>query len=238
MKKQIIIIIHYRAAYTHKTSSLSAEGVLSLTLPGKPQLSPQPFYGTGLTDYSRTLARTFTEWFWIAFSFQQQVNCDNDNQNDNAEESCKNSQFNGLHGIQLSQGVYRHPTYTTESTDPISEEHGDLENIIWVHQKPFYLDSILRFTIYDPIQEKTITISPGQNQVQLNHKVNIVSDDKRISLTYLPLSQLPTELSTPIFSGRLYHTYGVYSGYIIGNNNEKVEFNNIPGVFEDHYAKW
>jgi hypothetical protein len=211
-----------RAAYTHKTSSLFAQGSLSLSF--QSPVSFKQFSGTGLTDFSRTLARSFTEWFWVAFSLNQPSNCDAD--------VCDSS-MNGLHGIQLSQGVYRYPPHSpTPSKNPM----GDLENIIWIHQRPLYLNSNLIFSVIS--EDKKTIMSPGQNQLQMGRKVEIRSEDGRIQLTYVPIAQMPTELSTPIFSGCLLHSYGVYSGSIVGLNEERVEFVNVPGIFEDHYAKW
>jgi hypothetical protein len=210
-----------RAAYTHKTSSLFAQGSLSLST--QSPVSLKPFSGTGLTDFSRTMARAFTEWFWVAFSLNQPTNCDAD--------VCDS--VNDLHGVQLSQGVYRHPPHSpTPSKDPV----GDLENIIWIHQKPFYLNSNLIFSVFS--EDKKTIMSPGQNQLQMGRKIEIHSEDGRIQLTYVPIAQMPTELSTPIFSGCLLHSYGVYSGSIVGLNEERIEFVDVPGIFEDHYAKW
>jgi hypothetical protein len=191
------------------------------------------FRGTGLTDYSRTMARSFTEWFWVAFSFNQEVSC---NSND---KTCSASQEkgHGLHGIQLSQGVYRYPPNSPTSQGSNSETNGDVENIIWIHQKPFYLNSFLKFTVFGSDGEE-IDAHPGQNQLQIGQVMNIVSFDGRVKLTYTAVSQMPTELSTPIFSGKLLHTYGVYSGQLRGVNDEVVTFKNIPGILEDHYAKW
>jgi hypothetical protein len=217
-----------RVAYTHKTSSLSAHGMISRT--SSSPSSFQSFLGAGLTDFSRTMARSFTEWFWVAFSFQQAAKtC--------LSETCDSSPSSGnaLHGVQLSQGVYRHPPHSPTSTLPTAPI-GDLENIIWIHQKPFYLNSPLLFTV--TFEGKQIPIFPGQNQLQMEREIVIASEDGRVQLTYLPITQMPTELSTPIFSGSLLHSYGVYSGHIIGEGGERITFEGVPGIFEDHYAKW
>ena len=175
----------------------------------------------GLSDYTLSMARRFTEWFWVAISFQM-------NENDETGSTC---------GLQLSDGVYK-------SAENASDAVINLENIMWIDQDMYLLNCSLQFS--DALTGDII--SPGQRQVVIGRDIRISSGCitgnqllASVNLLYTPLAQMPTSVSTPIFYGSLLHTYGIYSGSFSINGTSSMKtcaLKNIPGIFEDHYAHW
>jgi hypothetical protein len=197
-----------------------------------------------------------------------------DDSNTDVVGSCQLSNGTGFHGVQFSQGVYRPLTHSRPHTHrqespkdgptgSSKRHHGDLENIIWIDQQAYYIDSSLSFHFIDtdtsPIgtsssadsaggnMKKASTMkkaSPGQGHLQMGRSFYITSEDGNVNLTYTAIAQMPTDIQTPLFAGALLHTYGVYSGYISAGSsdteaeNKRVVFENVPGILEDHYAVW
>ena len=78
--------------------------------------------------------------------------------------------------------------------------------------------------------------------MKIGQVMTIISRDGRVNLTYTPLAQMPTEVTTPLFSGALLHSYGVYSGYMSAPDGDGadvvVPIHDVIGILEDHYAYW
>lgn len=125
-------------------------------------------------------------------------------------------------GLQLSSGVY-------------SDRAGNgMENIFWWHGKRH----VLTCSVYVASGAHK-NPPPGSEAVILGRGVEVVCADAavQIDLVYLPISQVPTVVNTPVLSGSLLHTYGIYNGEI-EVQNEIIEVKNVPGILEDHFAYW
>jgi hypothetical protein len=253
-----------RASYTHKIAGLRTNGDLFVSPSGNNkdkfnEINLQNITLMGLSDYTRTLARRFTEWWWVALSYENEL---------------------GLHGLQLSDGVYKNPIYQSQYNGKSVIKDGDLENILWINETAYYIDSKLTFSILNG-NNKFVDIFPGQGSLNIGSIIYITSEDKSVDLKYTCIAQLPTKVNTPLFSGKLLHSYGHYSGSIsaplaFSNNEESIEndnnndgnnddnikvlneedflendqkdekeiiknivyFKKIPGILEDHYAYW
>jgi hypothetical protein len=135
------------------------------------------FKGAALTDYTSTLARRFTTWFWVAISFSELTDAGTEL----------------VHGIQLSQGVYpRHVTSIECANESATSNEtcpdGDMENIMWINGEAIYLNTTLTFMELDELHQ--IPMIPGQGQTKLGSRIKISSSDGRLSLFYTPIAEV------------------------------------------------
>lgn len=125
-------------------------------------------------------------------------------------------------GLQMSTGVYS------------DKEGNGMENIFWWRGNRHVLNCSVNIA-----SGAHKNPPPGSGAVILGRGVEVVCSDAtvQIDLVYLPMAQVPTTVNTPVLSGSLLHTYGIYNGEI-EVKNDIIEVKRIPGILEDHFAYW
>lgn len=209
-----------RAGYTHKTAGLVVNGSMTLiprhSTPSfsKEDLSffNEPITGTGLSDFSRSQSRRFTEWFWMAASFTEK---DEDN----------NLSYRGF---QLSSNTVG----TLESMVWVDGEMHWIDSPLTVTYANISTKSE---TEISPGERALQPYNKDQMYV-------IKSADGRVDIQFMPIGVLPNKVSTPLINGSFYHSYGLYFGTIKVNDETTIRINQKKngktGVFEDHSLKW
>ncbi len=96
------------------------------------------------------------------------------------------------------------------------------ENAIWIDGKMI----------------KTDTINFRFDQDDLMQKWEITSYDKKLNLVFKPENFREERTNAFIIGTRFTQLMGSFEGFVITNDGEKIEFTDVPGWTEDHYAKW
>lgn len=101
-------------------------------------------------------------------------------------------------------------------------ETGVTENALWLDHRLLKLDlAMFRYNRYQPDQPWQITTS-----------------DKRVRLEFQPLGSRVEKVNAWLLASNFRQFFGYYSGEIRTALGEVVRLEQVPGLAEDHYAKW
>jgi hypothetical protein len=190
-----------RSAYTHKSSGMQVNGNAEMTSSqGVKTIIPLQ-HGAGLLDWTRSMHARLTLWFWVALSWLTP----------NGDRV----------GINLSHGVYPHPTANKTATKQIGMENG-----IWWNDKVYLIHSPL-----------IVQGEPGHGDVSIGKTWRCYTEDHTLDLTFTPADLVPSSVHLYVIHADLLHHFGRYSGRV-KVAGQTLELVNVPGILEDHFAWW
>jgi hypothetical protein len=64
------------------------------------------------------------------------------------------------------------------------------------------------------------------------------SPDGRLELVFTPFVERVAETNVLLLTSKVHQMFGRYNGYIISDNGEKIQVENLVGWAEEHHAKW
>lgn len=64
------------------------------------------------------------------------------------------------------------------------------------------------------------------------------SDDNRLELLFEPFFERVAKIDLLVLKSEVHQVFGKYSGYLIANDNEKIEVSELIGWAEEHKARW
>lgn len=101
-------------------------------------------------------------------------------------------------------------------------ETGFTENAFWI-------DNVMtKVDLVNFVFDQNDLLSPWQ----------IRSSDRRVHLDFFPENHRKEKIQAGFLASRFTQVLGVFSGYLVAENGEKIRVENCPGWTEDHYAKW
>lgn len=124
-------------------------------------------------------------------------------------------------GINLSHGVYPHPL------QPSTEGQAGLENGIWIDDRLIVVDAPL-----------TVQGRPGgEVQVGRSWKCSVKTDTYSLELSFEPKQIVHSTDNLGLLTADLRHSLGFYTGQLT-IDSETFAIDRLPGILEDHYARW
>lgn len=101
-------------------------------------------------------------------------------------------------------------------------ETGVTENALWLDHRLLKIDlAVFRYNRYQPDQ-------PWQ----------IETSDKRVKLEFQPLGHRVEKINAWLLASNFRQFFGYYSGEVRTALGEVIRLDQVPGLAEDHYAKW
>ncbi|MEC8380283.1 MAG: DUF2804 domain-containing protein, partial [Myxococcota bacterium] len=96
------------------------------------------------------------------------------------------------------------------------------ENVLWINGQPLQLGEA-QFSYGDPSKRDIW---------------NIQSHCGRVKLDFQPLGLRAQNINYGLLSSRFFQPFGLYSGTVIGNDGQSYRIRDMPGVAEEHCARW
>lgn len=96
------------------------------------------------------------------------------------------------------------------------------ENVLWINGQPQSIGAA-RFEYDDPA-----SLNPWQLQ----------SECGGIQLKFQPLGLRAQDINYGLLSSRFFQPFGLFSGTVIGNDGQSYRLRDMPGVVEEHFARW
>ena len=66
----------------------------------------------------------------------------------------------------------------------------------------------------------------------------MTSPDGRLSLEFKPFFERVAKTDVLILSSEVHQMFGRYSGFVVTDEGEKIEINDLIGWAEEHHARW
>ena len=96
-------------------------------------------------------------------------------------------------------------------------------------ENAFFVNGVLH-----KLDQVEIDYSPGNYTAPWHFSDN----ENHLDLQFIPFTERVAETRLGIIDSEVHQIFGRYSGYVISDDGEKIEINDLVGFAEDHKARW
>jgi len=96
-------------------------------------------------------------------------------------------------------------------------------------ENAFFVNGVLH-----KLDQVEIDYSPGNYTASWHFSDN----ENHLDLQFIPFTERVAETRLGIIDSEVHQIFGRYSGYVISDDGEKIEINDLIGFAEDHKARW